>query len=404
MELKNILPTTHTIYQAYACHGIRQLLIDCVYSTIDLARYRYKLIETFDQLTVLAKDKYHLSPNFTGINCLMIYTTNKDRFYSFIIDRKTLHHDKARLNIDAINIQPFEIGLHRDIYKGTVFDGVMHQNNGRSIYIITDVYTLCGEDLSSEQIKFKLLKVKTFLEENLTTDPVMNSVELMLNVLLELQDITDLINRKITCTIPTRGIAFYPSISGTRLIFNYTPSKPRLNIQRTSAPDSQQAFIACGAAIMLEKSACQVAAPIALPVPSVLFAPVTETQTPIVNEQTTVLPEHVRYISKTDDPVILVFELRRGELYDVYKLYLVKPHMINDRKVLKTERFGIACVPTIACSKMCREATALNGRALMRCQYDATREKWIPLTHETTQKCPDYVSTLESKMDIIMDD
>ena len=416
---KRRVDKSDTIHQIYANHKIKQQLIDYIYSVIDISKFKYKLLEVYDDLQSLKTAKYYISGNYTGPNCLMVFTRNKDRFYSFIVDRKTLSYKQSQINIDNVNMNPIELGLDESVYDGTIIDGILSQTDDKKVYIITDLYMFRGEDMTHEKVKYKLINIKKYLDTYINTDTHINNITVTVNNLYEIGEIKNLVYKVIPQTkqLPVRGIAFYPDISGTKLIYLFNKTTQHQPPDCHKQYDNQYDKHARNSQGYNHRDKYM---------PTEQFTQQRYQQHNQHNETpgsfqkqysnnannnnssddliTQPSKTKYRYICKTTEPVIITFELRRTEQYDVYKLFLIFPCNNDGKNILKTKRFGIAYIPTIECSKMCKNLTVTTGKVLMKCKYDDAKEKWIPIEPDTKKKCPDYVSTLEEKMDIVIDD
>lgn len=371
-----------TIHQIYSNQKIKQQLIDTIYSMVDISKFKYKLLETTEDLPLLKTAKYYISGNFSGANCLLVFIRNKDRFYSFLVDRKTLSYRRNQINIDNVNVSPVELGLEESIYDGTIIDGILSQTDTQRIYIITDLYYFRGVDMTNEKVKYKLINIKKYLDAYLSRDKNMNNLTITVNNLYEIDTIDTLINKIIpqTTLLQVKGLAFYPDISGTKLIYLFNkqkqyereqPQKQRLHIEKVKNVKNEE---------------------------HIQYSP------PVILE--TISKQKQRYIIKEGchTPVIMTFELRKTEQSDVYKLFLVTKQEQNNKQILKTVKIGFACIPTLQCSQLCKSLTLTRNKALVKCVYDESKEKWIPQQEDKIRKCPDLLSTLEEKMDIIVDD
>jgi hypothetical protein len=392
-----------TIHQIYENQKIKQQLIDYIYSVVDLSKFKYKLLETQDDLPMLTTNKYYISGNYTGPNCLLVFTKNKDRFYSFIVDRKSLSFKQNQINIDKVNINPVELGLEESIYDGTIIDGILSQTEETKVFVVTDLYLFRGQNMMAEKIKYKLINIRKYLDTYMTEDKNLNNFNITINNLYELNEIQTLVSKTIPQTkqLQVRGIAFYPDVSGTKLIYlfnklqpNSAPSQPKINFDKPRNNFAPQQYQNQPYQNRNKFASSQNETQYKQPEKNTSFNEIN----PEVNVS------KVRYVCKTDEPVILTFEIRKTEQYDVYKLLLVEPVKDNGKTILKTKRFGIAYIPTTICSKMCKDLTMATGKALVKCKYDEAKEKWTPVEADVKRKCPDYVSTLEEKMDVIMDD
>ena len=63
---------------------IKKQLIFNIYNSINLSKFKYKLIEYENQLELLNHNKYMISPNYNGINCLLIFMKLGSKYYSFL--------------------------------------------------------------------------------------------------------------------------------------------------------------------------------------------------------------------------------------------------------------------------------------------------------------------------------
>lgn len=327
-----------------------QDIIDYLYSAIDISKFRYKILE-FEEDLELISGNFFISPNFSGLNCLMIFVEINKKNYSYLIDRKTLTYRKSQINLDSINFFPINLKLDRSIYYGTVFDGILIQQKTKRTFVITDVYQFRGKNLEDDKLNSKLINIKTYL--NNVYNPSMGDIELLINKINDITYIEKLVITDIPKykTLPIRGIVFHPEVSGTKLIYLFN------NKIKSEEPKA-------------------------------------ETKKP-----------KIRLICKTDEPVIITFEMRKTNIPDVYKLFLIEKIKRSGKDILMCRKMDIAYIPTKQCSFMCRELVKMspNGKVLMKCKYDIEKEKWIPIEKDITKKIPSFISEIETKMDVLED-
>lgn len=447
-QRNRVVDKSGAVNQIYSNQKIKQLFIDYIYSVIDPSKYKYKILRMKDDLHMLSATKHYISGNYVGGNCLLVFMRNKDRYYSFLVERKTLSYDVSKINIDHVNVTPIVVGLEKGIYEGTIMDGIYVQNGGMKKYIVTDVYTFRGEDLTHEKMVYKLINIKKYFDAYCNYDENLNNIQLAVNNLSEMNEIEILLKKigyrnngsQNTINQTVCGIAFYPEISGTRLIYlfnaktedDYVRSDTIIN-GRSPYDGEQIAFPTKGEYGRRENTRYSQFAHRdegGDRYPKVNNSTLhgnnqyehnnigcirtfkntreieknDEYSKPIhskvmINDDIEQTRKKLRFVNKTDDEVVLTFEMKKTEQPDVYKLFLVR----QVEKILKTKKIGIAYIPTLECSKMCRELTQETGKVLMKCVYEERVGKWKPMEIDTKKKCPDYYSTLEEKMEIIID-
>lgn len=356
---------------------IKQQLINYIYSTVELSNFKYKIIEYETDLPLLLKHKHFVSANFSGSNCLLVFTKIRDKFYSYLIDRKTLSYNQHQVNPENVKLLSVTVRLDNSIYDGSIFDGILVYNNQmkQRTFIITDVYTFRGKNMLTDKIQYKIMNLVAYLKANLRDDK-MNNIILTVNKLYEPDQIENFLKE-----LPDRkeynikGLSFYPEMSGTKLIFMFD------NNNRTNKMDLKQE---------IKQNNKQ----------EIKFNNLS------FNNLSSEHPDKkvsIRYVCKSDDPVYATFELKKTKDTDVYKLYLVETVKKDNKTILKSKKMGIAFIPTTECSIMCKEAFIknVNSRVLMKCKFINDKNKWEPVEIDKTAKYPTNLSEVEKNLEIL---
>ncbi len=363
-------------------------LIEYIYSSTELSRFKYKILEVEDDLQQLDVNKYIVSANFTGPNCLLVFIKIKDKFYSHLIDRKTLSYNPSQINLNNLKTIRVRVALEQKIYDGTIFDGILIQNNGNKTFIITDCYYLRGKNLCNDQLTYKLINIKSYLDANYDSESKLNTINLNVNKTYDLSNISTLINIDIPKTKTTsknfqiRGITFHPLVSGTKLIYlfgNETKSNNQpinqSNNQSNNQPNNQS----------INQSNNQ---------------SINQSNNQSINQIKKKV--NISYICKTNEPIYAILEIKKTETIDVYKLFAVEKCIRDNKTVLKSKKMGIAYIPTDKCSNMCKILiNSNNPRILMKCQFIQSKNKWMPVEQDLEHKIPSYVVDIEKNMEII---
>lgn len=352
-------------------------LIDNIYNSIDLSCFKYSLLKSQIDLTQLLSTKFYVSANFTGTNCLLVFTTINKQYYSFLIDRKTLTYNKSKLDINNVKINNVKLKLNYEIYKGTIIDGTHIQTKNQNTFIITDVYTFKGDDFTKIDIKTKMSMLRSYLDNNYDSNDDDNTIMLGINKLYELNQIEQLVNK----TIPNmkdfliKSICFYPHVSGTKIIYPFDNSiqknnnsyKSNIRVNSNSNSNSNDSITK-----------------------SKFNNDYTEfnnnnTNSPNISSNKIYIPK------KNKNDKDYVFEMKKTKIVDVYKLNIVEPALKNDKIQLKRVNIGIAYIPNIDKSNWCKNLFDDDDNSvLVSCKFHDDKNKWEPLRLSKSKK-PSYV-------------
>ena len=358
----------------------RKQLIDYIYTKIDISRFKYELLQYDVELPQLLKQKYFVSANFSGSNCLFVFTKIRDKFHSYLIDRKTLSYNVSKIDISKVKMINSKVKLDPSIFLGTIFDGIYVQNKDEKMYIITDVYLFKGEDFTNTHLNFKLHAVLNYLKSNYNEQDKDNTVILTVNKLYDFNKTEHLITSVIPNMkhISVRGICFYPETSGTKLIYLFSND--------SKVDDSKQLNQLCqnlnnSTGINNQKSDCnQVTQNIAKTPKNIakqIFTPKTGKQ-------------------KYD----YIFEMKKTELIDVYILNLVEivldPN--TNKRLLKRKKADIAFVPDMDRSIWCKEifTKSDSDAILVKCKFHSDKNKWEPFETSNASR-PSIINEFDIK-------
>lgn len=311
---------------------VKSDIVDYLYNSIEINKYRYILLQNFNELKKLKENKYHVSPNFSGKNFVMIFVRIGENYYSVMIERKTLKYNKSYLNVDDVKILPIKIKANINIYKGTILDGkFIHTTNNKKVFYITDVYYLEGEDMTREPIENKMINIESYIEKSIKIDEKFSKFTFDTNKLYSYDDIQNIINTEVDNKLyKMYGIIFYPEISGTTILFNNIFTKD----DRDNKDNS------------------------------------------VVNTQV-----------KSEDNIYI--QLRKTDLTDVYETYILDD---NDALV----KNGVAYIPTMDCSKKCDKVFTDKQTAIFSCKYYDNFKKWCPIEEVSNIDKPDNLTKIKS--------
>jgi hypothetical protein len=357
----NYINNTSQTNPNYINNTIKQNIIDYIYTNINLSELKYHILEYTSDLDLLKEHTHYISANFSGLNYLLVFLKIQDTNHTYLVDRKTLCYNKKQLNINLVKMITVSIKLEQNIYNGTIFDGIIYNNN--KSFIITDVYTMRGKNMLLDRLNHKINNVVSYLTDKMKDDKT-NNLKLSVNKLYELSDIKTLLQdiKKIQ-THNIRGIAFYPEISGTKLI--YMLDNLDRNINTTKSPDTDNTN---------------------------------------AHNQTYKPKTQIRYVCKNKNDIYATFELRQTKNIDVYKLYLLETKIKNDKKIMIGKNMGIAYIPTIECSQMCINLfTNPNKNIFMRCKFVRDINKWMPIEQDNNASRPTNITELEDLINVIED-
>lgn len=368
---------------------LKNQLINYIYTSIDISRFKYELLQYENTLNQLIRQRYFVSANFSGSNCLLVFTTIKGKYHSFMVDRKLLSYNLSKIDMSKIYINNINVKLDTSIYSGSIFDGIYIQTKSEKLFLITDIYLFRGQDFSNSKINDKLFIIKKYLDVNYSQSENDNDIILTVNKLFDIHETENLISNVIPQykDYSVRGICFYPETSGTKLIFMFG-NENRDEKQKSQNNNLNTEIKNIPQTINEHKKTEYKKSDNSSEESSI------EHHIKLNKEKVSIPVKH--YLPKSGvDCKSYTFEMKKTDKPDVYELFVVT--LSSDKKKLKRQKVGIALVPSKYRSDWCKKTLDTSeGSVLVNCIYHDDKQKWEPTDISTATK-PSFVSQFDVK-------
>jgi hypothetical protein len=296
-----------------------------------------------------------------------------------------LSYNVSQVNINNLKIIPIELKLDESIYNGTIIDGILLPDNSNKSFVINDVYMFRGKNISNEKINHKIMNTVAYFKSFFKKDSNINQLNITINKLYEYTDIKKLVYNDIPKqkNFSIKGIAFYPEISNTKLI--YFLNAPQNNNKN----------------IIVKQQYQNLSQPILPILPIQPIQPIQLKSSQIDTHLITENKKTIKYTTNNSD-VILTFEIKKTDIIDVYKLFLADKIKKDGKTILKSKKIDIAYIPTMDCSNMCKKLFEINNdRILINCSFIKEKNKWLPINQELIKKYPDIIAEVSHKINLL---
>lgn len=310
---------------------IKQKVIDYLYNSLDLSKYRYLMLDNLQKLKNLQDNEHYVSPNYKGLNYFLIFTVIQGKQYCVLIDRKKLSYHKNQVELKSLFIVKIFVNTNENIFTGSIFYGKMVQKDSKYYFLIQDCFYLMGKKITDMELNQKMQYLNDIIKTNFSNTNTCDNFTFKLNKLYTYNELPDLIENIIpNCGINNNGLIFLPKISGISIL--YVEKKiEKLNI------DSK-----CGENIQA-------------------------TSLDFITNFVKLLEARVYEYEKVGKTKVLL--VKKTNIPDVYNLY-----EINDQAKL-----GIGHIPNLKISNYLAN-NIFDEPVKMNCIFNTKFNKWIPLT------------------------
>lgn len=251
------------------------------------------VITSEKDLDTIRDNDYMICPRVGGSRVWVLFFTTNDIYYAVSFPK----HSQTKKEI--LRIHPIDIRVRKELYRGTIMEGIYNADNEKKYIIIDEVYMIAGEDQRLKSKENRIEQLEYHIKKSITTDV---KFSLLINQFYHInQESLKNLYDKIKSDPSIQEIIFYPKIYGQK-IFSYT---------------------------ILD--------------------------TDLIDDIIKISPYRMK---KTSNP-------------DVYNLYLPT----------KNTKIGIAYIPNIEISKICKQwfKTYKTDSLLVKCKLDNINKKWIPI-------------------------
>lgn len=327
--------------------GLKSKIIDFIFNSYDLSKYRYNMLSSLQKLDFLKDNEHYVTPNFYGFNYLLVFVNINSNKYCVAIEKKGLSYHKNQIDVNKINMYKIMINANQVIFNGTIFDAKLisinrendviqsdgiSKNRVRYYMLIKDCYFLMGNQFLDIEMKKKMNHLDNMIKTHFGQKSCRNFT-FKVNKLSTYNDLGNLINGIIPkCGIKCQGLIFYPKFSGINIVYL----------------DKQQEKIEISGNIKHNE--------------------IESKSYDLISNMVSYLKS--RTYSYEKNGKIRKMWLKGTEIPDVYDIY---------EKQICDNKLGIAHIPNLKISHMCKENICDSSPKGFDCIFDKNFKKWIPI-------------------------
>ena len=368
--------------------SIKESILDYLYNRIEIGDHKYTIIRNVGDIYELKNDRYYVSGNSCGINSIIIFMKKNNNYYSYLIDRRSISYNRQTLNKAKVRFTEIKLSVDLKIYDGTIIDGILIDNdankislknnvinlnenndNSKMLFMITDVFVLNGKSIINMNYKKKMYIMNDIVSKYVENNNK-NNIELFISQPYELNQISSLFQENIqnnTKKYNIKGIAFYPELSGSKLIYIFDKNDEKIKEELLTGVDN---------------------------VDNNLFKLDEEIGDKDLNniDKKIIYKYEIKDIENIKE-IVLNLEMKKTLISDVYKLYAI----FNYKNKYIKKKIGIAYIPTFVLSLKCKNLFLNKENIIMKCLL--INNKWIPLEESNINKID--IINLDTRFNII---
>jgi hypothetical protein len=382
---------------------IKSVILKYLYSKIDISELSYKIISYNNELSEISNKFKYIQLSHIGSNNFLLFIKIENRFYSVMIDKRSLNYNFNKLDINRVKIIKVNMRFSKNIYDGTIFDGIylINKFNKEKKFIINDVYYLTGNNMMNNKMKHKFYTLESYLDINpYVNDSNFSNIIITLNKCYELNEINDIFNDIKTHEEKhfIKGLHFIKEKSGHKIIYflnnnknnnknNNRNNNNRYNKHSTNKYSTNNKYNNKYSNNRYNNKVIN------------MKDPYTDKNLYKLKEPVQI--EDTKKIKKvtTNSKINGVFEIKKTDISDVYELFLLKYN--KNTKTVKLKKNSIAYIPTADHSNFCRTIFKENkneNTLLVNCSYNFEKQKWTPYSIAKDKKRPEFIHKVQKKI------
>lgn len=342
---------------------MKNYIVEYLYDKLEMSDYKYVLVKNISDMYDLRNNKYYVSSNSCGINSFLVFTKNKDKFYSCYVDRRSISYNKDTLKKETVRMKEVTIPVNKELYNGTIFDGIWidedlssnnTNKNKKKYFIITDIYEFCGKKYITMDYLKKMSHFNFYFDKYF--DKEKSNIELIIQRPFEINNVDKMFKEHIYENfkkLNIKGISFFPMYSGSKLIYLFDKEDENTKTELLN-----------GVHKMIKNKKNN-----------------HDNYDNYSNESIKIYKFRPSNIDSTDE-IKLKFLLTKTTLPDVYNIYSI----FNNNKKYIYKKIDIAYVPTYDLSVNLRAQFLNETKIIFYCKLDYDKNKWVPIKKSKLNK------------------